>query len=57
MEGWHIAADHLLSTVNDTLPSALIPGSGNSAPDGDGGGEDGLGDGCAPSLSLAGWIS
>ncbi len=44
LEGWQIAADHLLSRVNDMLQSDLILSSG-SVPDGDGGGEDGLSDG------------
>ena len=37
---------HLLSSADDTLQSALVLGSGSSVPDGDGGGEDGLNDGC-----------
>ena len=44
-EGWQIAVDHLLSTANDMLQSALVPGSGSGAPDGDGGSDDGLDDG------------
>ena len=32
--------------VDDTLQPALVLGSGSSVPDGDGGGEDGLNDGC-----------
>lgn len=35
-----IAADNLLSTANDMLQSALVPGSCTSVPDGDG--ENGL---------------
>ena len=37
-----IAADHLLSSAEDALQSALVLGSGSSVPDGDGGGRDGL---------------
>ena len=46
LRGRQIAADHLLSSADDTLQSALVLGSGSSIPDGDGGGEDGLNDGC-----------
>ena len=46
LEGWQIAADHLLSSADDTLQSALVLGSGSSVPDCDGGGEDGLNKGC-----------
>ena len=46
LEGRQIAADHLLNSADDTLQSALVLGSGSSVPDGDGGGEDGLNDGC-----------
>jgi len=46
LERWKIAADHLFSRANDTLQSALVLGSGSSVPDGEGGGEDGLNDGC-----------
>ena len=54
-----IVSDHLLSTVDDTLQSALVLGSSSNVPDGEGGGEDGGEDGAllcrsAPSLSLAG---
>ncbi len=45
LERWLIAAVHLLSRANDTLQSALVPGSGFSVPDGDGGSEDRLDDG------------
>ena len=50
------AANHLLSRVNDKLQSGLVPGRGSSVRDGDGGGEDGLDDGCrsAPSSPLGG---
>ena len=49
LEGKQIAANHLLRSADDTLQSALVLGSGSSGssvPDGDGGGEDGLNDGC-----------
>ena len=46
LEGRQIAAHHLLSNADDTLQPALVLGSGSSVPDGDGGGEDGLNDGC-----------
>ena len=42
LETWEVATNHLLSRVNDTLQSGLVPGCGSSGPDGDGGGEDGL---------------
>ena len=45
-EGRQIAGDHLLSSADDTLQSALVLGSGSSISDGDGRGEDGLNDGC-----------
>ena len=45
-EGRQIAANHLLSSAGDTLQRALVFGSGSSVPDGDGGGEEGLNDGC-----------
>ena len=45
VEGWQIAADHLLCRADDPLQPALILGCGYSVPDGDGGGEDGLHDG------------
>ena len=35
-EGRQIAADHLLSSADDTLQSALVLGSGSSISDGDG---------------------
>lgn len=44
-----LQANNLLSRANDTQ-SAFIFGSGNSVPDGDGGGEYGLDDGSAPSF-------
>ena len=37
-----MAVDHLLSTTDDTLQSALVPGNRSGVPDGNGGGEDGL---------------
>ena len=46
LDGRQIAADHLLSSAEDTLQSVLVLGSGSSVPDGDGRGEDGLNDGC-----------
>ena len=36
LEGWQVAANRLLSGMNDTLQSALVLGSGSSVPDGDG---------------------
>ena len=45
VEGWQVAADHLLCRADDTLQPGLILGCGCSVPDGDGGGEDGLNDG------------
>ena len=45
LETWEVAANHLLSRVNDTLQSDLVPGRSSSVLDGDGGGEDGLDDG------------
>lgn len=41
-KGWQIAGDN---PPSDALRSALVSGSGSSAPDGDGAGEDGLHDG------------
>ena len=32
LEGWQIAANHLLSRANDTLQSALVLGGGSSVP-------------------------
>ena len=46
LEGMQIIADHLLSSADDTLQSALVHGSSSSLPDGDGGGVYGLNDGC-----------
>lgn len=43
LERWQIAANHLLSRANDTLPSAR--GSRGRVPDGDGADQDGLTDG------------
>ena len=48
--GRQIAADHLLSSADDTFQSALVLGSGSSISDGDGRGEDGL---CRSALSLS----
>ncbi len=45
LEGWQIAANHLLRRANDTLQCALLLDSGSSVADGDGGSEDGLNDG------------
>ena len=45
LEGQQIASDHLFSTVDNALQSAFVLDSGSSAPDGDGGGEDGFSDG------------
>ena len=45
VEGWQIAADHLLCRADDSLQPALILGCGCGVLDGDGGGEDGLHDG------------
>ena len=42
IEGRKIAANHLLSSADDTLESAIVFGIGSSVQDGDGGGEDGL---------------
>ena len=44
LEGRQIAANHLLSSADDTLQPALVLGTVSSVPDGDGG-EDGLNDG------------
>lgn len=41
------AVDHLLRSVNDTLPPALVFGSGNSIPDGNKDGDDRFNDGGA----------
>ena len=37
LEGRHIAANHLLRSMDDTLQPALVLGSGSSIPDVDGG--------------------
>lgn len=41
-----VGASRLLCRVNDMLQSVLVLGRGSSRTYGDGGGEDGLSDGC-----------